>query len=60
MCPTRRLSSESKTQRVIINRQSPGKNEDGFDELSKLKKLFDENAITREEYESEKRKIPGN
>ncbi|MGS2741872.1 SHOCT domain-containing protein [Sinomicrobium sp. M5D2P17] len=28
--------------------------------MSKLKKLLDENAITRDEFESEKRKIPGN
>ncbi|MGS2761175.1 superinfection immunity protein [Sinomicrobium sp. M5D2P9] len=54
------LSSESKNQRIIINPQSPAKSEDSFDKLSKLKKLLDENAITREEYESEKRKILGN
>ena len=53
------LSSESKNQQVIISQRYPGKNEDGFDKLSKLKKLLDENAITREEYESEKRKILG-
>jgi len=51
------LSSESKTQRIVVNQQSQSKNEDGIDRLTKLKKLLDEDAITQEEFDLEKGKI---
>ncbi len=54
------LSSEPKPQRIIINQPPTVRNEDHFDKLSRLKRLLDEEAITRDEYESEKRKILGN
>ena len=33
------------------------KEEDKYDKLAKLKKLLDDNAITQEEFESEKAKL---
>ncbi len=51
------LSSDSKPQKIIVNQQTPKNKEDGIDKLTKLKKLLDEEVITKEEFEQQKTNI---
>ena len=45
------LSSDAKPGKIIINHSSA---EDNVDKLTKLKKLMDEGAITKQEFEQQK------
>ncbi|GAA4274832.1 superinfection immunity protein [Aquimarina gracilis] len=51
------LSSDSKPQKIIVNQQIPKTKEDSIDKLTKLKKLLDEGAITKEEFDQQKASI---
>lgn len=44
---------ESNTDKVVV------KQDDKYDQLAKIKKLYDEGVLSEEEYESEKKKILG-
>ena len=51
------LTSNSKAQQIVINNKSDEPHNDNLSKLEKLKKLLDSDAITREEFEVQKKKL---